>query len=35
MRIWGNSIISDTLVNSILQNLDNINDVFNMADQSI
>lgn len=35
MRIWGNSIVSDTLVNSILQNLDKVDDVFEMADQAI
>ena len=35
MRVWGNSIISDTLVNSILQNLDKIDNVFEMADQAI
>jgi hypothetical protein len=35
MRIWGNSVISDTLVNSILQSIDKIDDVFAMADQAI
>jgi hypothetical protein len=35
MRIWGNSVISDTLVNSILQSIDKIDDVFAMADQVI
>ncbi len=35
MRIWGNSVICDTLVNSILQNVDQFDSVFNMADQAI
>lgn len=35
MRIWGNSVITDTLVNSILQNIDKIDNVFEMADQAI
>jgi len=35
MRIWGNSVISDTLVNSILQIIDRIDDVFAMADQAV
>lgn len=35
MRIWGNSVICDTLVNSILQNIDQVPDVFEMADQAI
>lgn len=35
MRIWGNSVICDTLVNSILQNIEIVNDVFEMADQAI
>lgn len=35
MRIWGNSVISDTLVNSILQSIDKVDDVFAMADQAI
>ena len=28
MRIWGNSVICDTLVNSILQEADKFEDVF-------
>lgn len=35
LRIWGNSVICDTLVNSILQGLDQIPDAFEMADQAI
>ena len=35
MRIWGNSVICDTLVNSILQSLGDIEDAFTMADQAI
>ena len=35
MRIWGNSVICDTLVNSILQNIDQIDSVFEMTDQAI
>ena len=35
MRIWGNSVICDTLVNSILQNIDQFDNVFIMADQTI
>jgi hypothetical protein len=35
MRIWGNSVICDTLVNSILQESDKFEDVFAMADQAI
>lgn len=35
MRIWGNSVITDTLVNSILQGIDKIDDPFEMADQAI
>jgi hypothetical protein len=35
MRIWGNSVICDTLVNSILQNINKIGSVFEMADQTI
>lgn len=35
MRIWGNSVICDTLVNSILQSIDQIDDVFQMADQAV
>ena len=35
MRIWGNSVICDTLVNSILQNIGDLEDVFEMADQCI
>lgn len=35
LRIWGNSVICDTLVNSILQALDQIPDAFEMADQAI
>lgn len=35
MRIWGNSVICDTLVNSILQSIDQIDNVFDMADQAI
>lgn len=35
MRLWGNSVICDTLVNSILQSIDQFNNVFEMADQAI
>jgi len=35
MRVWGNSVICDTLVNSILQECDKFDDVFAMADQAI
>jgi len=35
MRIWGNSVICDTLVNSILQEIDQFDDVFEIADQAI
>lgn len=35
MRIWGNSVICDTLVNSILQNIDQFDNVFEMADQAV
>lgn len=35
MRIWGNSVISDTLVNSILQSIHQAEDVFQMADQAV
>jgi hypothetical protein len=35
MRIWGSSVISDTLVNSILQSVDQFDDVLAMADQAI
>jgi hypothetical protein len=35
MRIWGNSVICDTLTNSILQGVDQFDDVFAMADQAI
>jgi hypothetical protein len=35
MRLWGNSVICDTLVNSILQNIDKFENVFQMADQAI
>jgi hypothetical protein len=35
MRLWGNSVICDTLVNSILQNIDQFDNVFQMADQAI
>lgn len=35
MRIWGNSVITDTLVNSILQGIDQFDDVFQMADQAV
>ena len=35
LRIWGNSVICDTLVNSILQNIDQIDNVLEMADQAI
>jgi len=35
LRIWGNSVICDTLVNSILQESDKFEDVFQMADQAI
>lgn len=34
-RTWGSSCISDTLVNSVLQNLHQHNDVFAMIDQCI
>ena len=35
MRIWGSSVICDTLVNSLLQNIHLIDDIFAMADQAI
>lgn len=35
MRIWGNSVICDTLVNSLLQNIAQLDDVFAMAEQCI
>jgi len=35
MRIWGNSVICDTLVNSILQSVDQFDNVLEMADQAI
>lgn len=35
IRIWGNSIICDTIVNSILQSSDQFDSVFDMADQAI
>jgi len=35
IRIWGNSIICDTIVNSILQSVDQFDNVFGMADQAI
>lgn len=35
MRIWGSSVISDTLVNSILQSVDQFDDVLAMADQAV
>lgn len=35
MRIWGNSVICDTLVNSILQSIDQFDNVFEMADQAV
>ncbi len=35
LRIWGSSVISDTLVSSIIQNIDKFDDVFAMADQAI
>lgn len=35
MRIWGSSVISDTLVNSLLQNIHLFDDIFAMADQAI
>jgi hypothetical protein len=35
MRIWGNSIICDTIVNSVLQNIDTIESVFDVADEAI
>jgi hypothetical protein len=35
IRIWGNSIICDTLVNSILQSSDQFDNVFEMADKAI
>jgi len=35
LRIWGSSVISDTLVSSIIQNIDKVSDVFEMADQAI
>jgi len=35
MRMWGNSVITDTLVNSILQSIDKIDNVYEMADQAI
>ncbi len=35
IRVWGNSIICDTLVNSILQSADQFDSVLEMADQAI
>lgn len=34
LRIWGSSVISDTLTNSILQSIDKVDDVFAVADQA-
>jgi hypothetical protein len=35
IRIWGNSIVCDTLVNSILQSADQFDNILEMADQAI
>ena len=35
LRIWGSSVISDTLVNSILQSVDQFDDVLGMAEQAV
>lgn len=35
MRIWGNSVITDTLVNSLLQHIQHTDNIFALADQAI
>lgn len=35
MRLWGNCIATDGIVNSVLQNIHQIDNVFNVIDQAI